>query len=138
MRITLNCGFMAIERHTFVRVVAITALAVGLAACGSTDDASEPADTGISDPIITTDDSDTDSRAGDVDDADGGSPDVSAPDSRAGDVDDADGGSPDVSAPKAIDIPDIEMIDVASDETVSLLSLADGKRPVLLWFWAPH
>ena len=36
------------------------------------------------------------------------------------------------------DVPSIEMVELSSGESVSLRSLVDGERPVLLWFWAPH
>lgn len=35
-------------------------------------------------------------------------------------------------------LPDIEVVDVASGETVALRSLVSAGRPTLLWFWAPH
>lgn len=35
-------------------------------------------------------------------------------------------------------LPDIEVVDVASGDTVALRSLASADRPTLLWFWAPH
>ena len=35
------------------------------------------------------------------------------------------------------DVPDVDLIDVRSGETVQLRSLVDGVRPVLVWFWSP-
>lgn len=36
------------------------------------------------------------------------------------------------------DLPDVEVVDVASGEEVALRSVASGQRHVLLWAWAPH
>ena len=36
------------------------------------------------------------------------------------------------------DVPDLEMVDVASGSNVRLASLVTGDTPLLLWFWAPH
>ena len=36
------------------------------------------------------------------------------------------------------DVPDLEMVDVASGGNVRLASLVTGDKPLLLWFWAPH
>ena len=36
------------------------------------------------------------------------------------------------------DVPDLEMVDVASGTGVRLASLVTGDKPLLLWFWAPH
>ena len=36
------------------------------------------------------------------------------------------------------DVPDLEMVDVASGGNVRLASLVTGDTPLLLWFWAPH
>ena len=36
------------------------------------------------------------------------------------------------------DVPDLELIDVASGSNVRLASLVTGDKPLLLWFWAPH
>ena len=38
----------------------------------------------------------------------------------------------------AVEIPDIDLIDVTSGATVNLRSVADGDNPLLFWFWAPH
>ncbi len=38
----------------------------------------------------------------------------------------------------AADVPDFEMVDVASGASVQLVSLVTGDKPLLLWFWAPH
>jgi len=36
------------------------------------------------------------------------------------------------------DLPDVEVVDLASGDTVNLQSLAAAGKPTLLWFWAPH
>ena len=36
------------------------------------------------------------------------------------------------------DVPDLELIDVASGSNVRLVSLVTGDTPLLLWFWVPH
>ncbi len=36
------------------------------------------------------------------------------------------------------DVPDLEMVNVASGTGVRLASLVTGDKPLLLWFWAPH
>lgn len=36
------------------------------------------------------------------------------------------------------DVPDVEVVDVATGAKVRLRSLFPGDKPVLLWFWAPH
>lgn len=36
------------------------------------------------------------------------------------------------------DVPDLEMVDVATGSNVRLVSLVTGDKPLLLWFWAPH
>ena len=36
------------------------------------------------------------------------------------------------------DVPDLEMVDVATGGSVRLVSLVTGDKPLLLWFWAPH
>ena len=36
------------------------------------------------------------------------------------------------------DVPDLEMVDVATGGGVRLVSLVTGDKPLLLWFWAPH
>ncbi|MCP3854068.1 MAG: hypothetical protein GY745_09400 [Actinomycetia bacterium] len=34
--------------------------------------------------------------------------------------------------------PDVDVIEIATGETINLLSLIAIDQPVLLWFWAPH
>jgi hypothetical protein len=34
--------------------------------------------------------------------------------------------------------PDVDVIEIATGETVNMQSLVAIDRPVLLWFWAPH
>lgn len=36
------------------------------------------------------------------------------------------------------EIPDAEVRDVKSGETVNIHSLAPSELPILFWFWAPH
>lgn len=35
-------------------------------------------------------------------------------------------------------LPDLQVVRVASNETVALQQLAPAGKPVVLWFWAPH
>ncbi len=35
-------------------------------------------------------------------------------------------------------LPAVDVLDVATGETVNFASLIPADRPVLLWFWAPH
>jgi hypothetical protein len=45
-------------------------------------------------------------------------------------------------APKAAifksDLPSVTVLDLSNSKQVDLASFADGKRPSLIWFWAPH
>lgn len=36
------------------------------------------------------------------------------------------------------DLPEVDVINVVSGETLLLSSLAPADRPILAWFWAPH
>jgi hypothetical protein len=36
------------------------------------------------------------------------------------------------------DLPSVKVLDLSNNKTVDLASFADGKRPSLIWFWAPH
>ena len=36
------------------------------------------------------------------------------------------------------DVPDLQMINMHTDEVISLQSVVDGQTPLLFWFWAPH
>ena len=38
----------------------------------------------------------------------------------------------------SVDLPAIEVVELASGDTVPLPSLATSGRPTVLWFWAPH
>ncbi len=38
----------------------------------------------------------------------------------------------------AADVPDVQVVDVATGASSSLRALLPGDKPVLLWFWAPH
>ena len=35
-------------------------------------------------------------------------------------------------------LPNVEVVDVGSGESIVLSSLAPADRPILAWFWAPH
>ena len=35
-------------------------------------------------------------------------------------------------------LPDVDVFDVATGDTVSFSALAPAEKPILLWFWAPH
>ncbi len=41
-------------------------------------------------------------------------------------------------APVASDLPNVDVLDVYTGETVNLTSLAPAGTPLLLWFYAPH
>jgi hypothetical protein len=36
------------------------------------------------------------------------------------------------------DLPSMSVLDLSNSKNVDLASFADGKRPLLIWFWAPH
>lgn len=36
------------------------------------------------------------------------------------------------------DLPSVTVLDLSSNKNVDLASFVDGKRPSLIWFWAPH
>ena len=36
------------------------------------------------------------------------------------------------------DLPDVEMINLNTGETVQLASYAPADKPIVLWFWAPY
>ena len=50
--------------------------------------------------------------------------------------DDGDAASPALAGPG--DVPDLQMINMHTDEAISLQSVVDGQTPLLFWFWAPH
>ncbi len=35
-------------------------------------------------------------------------------------------------------LPNVTVTDVITGKPFALASLADGKKPLLIWFWAPH
>jgi hypothetical protein len=37
-----------------------------------------------------------------------------------------------------VGLPSVEVLDVATSQMVQLASLLPSKRPLLVWFWAPH
>ena len=51
-------------------------------------------------------------------------------------ADDGDAASPALAGPG--DVPDLQMINMHTDEAISLQSVVDGQTPLLFWFWAPH
>ena len=62
-----------------------------------------------------------------------------APAEPGGDQPDSEGASANGAAVAvSADVPDLEMVDVASGSSVRLASLVTGDKPLLLWFWAPH
>ena len=36
------------------------------------------------------------------------------------------------------DVPDLQMINMHTDEAINLQAVVDGQTPLLFWFWAPH
>jgi hypothetical protein len=50
----------------------------------------------------------------------------------------ADPQGPQRPSPPEAALPDLEVVRVADGATVSLADLAEGDRPLLVWFWAPH
>lgn len=36
------------------------------------------------------------------------------------------------------DLPSMKVLDLSNSKQVDLASFADGKKPTLIWFWAPH
>ena len=57
-------------------------------------------------------------------------------DTAALDADDSAASAPALAGPG--DMPDLDMTNVHTGETVNLQSLVGGQTPLLLWFWAPH
>ena len=35
-------------------------------------------------------------------------------------------------------LPDVDVVDLATGQNVNLASFAPADRPIVLWFWAPH
>lgn len=99
---------MASRRSRFRSSIVIAALVVVAAACGS-DSATD---------VTSGGDGPTTTRAA-----------TAAPGSGA-----------DGSAPVAgtASLPSIDVLELASGDTVDLAALAEAGRPTLLWFWAPH
>lgn len=48
--------------------------------------------------------------------------------------------SPVVAATKTAtnDVPKVVVTDLRTGKPVNLPSIVDGKKPILVWFWAPH
>ena len=51
-------------------------------------------------------------------------------------VDEGTAAAPAVAGPG--DVPDLDMTNVHTGQTVNLQTLVTGQTPLLLWFWAPH
>ncbi|WP_419925819.1 hypothetical protein [Candidatus Poriferisocius sp.] len=47
--------------------------------------------------------------------------------------------APQTEAPApASDLPSVDVVDLATGDTVNLAGFAPSDRPIVLWFWAPH
>ncbi len=94
-----------------IRVLALAAcLALGTAACADSGDGPEAAPTGA--PVSTA------------------APTTQVP---------APEPTTETAAPApASDLPSVELVDVATGDTVNLASFAPSDRAIVLWFWAPH
>ena len=105
-------------RRTFLVCVALVALAA--AACGSDDPVtvSETTDPQAPEAPVESEESPTTSTA-------------------AADPPETAGADSAVAAGPG-DVPDLQMVDVHTDEAVNLQAVVDGSTPLLFWFWAPH
>ena len=50
----------------------------------------------------------------------------------------SDGAATRVDPPAESVIPEVDVVDLATGDTINLASFAPSDRPILLWFWAPH
>ena len=130
-------------------LVAAFALVLAVAACGSDDTTtvtepagaetrgSESPQSDATGPATTEADvAQSDAAASDAaEDPSGG---AAAGDSTVDSAvaDDGDAASPALAGPG--DVPDLQMINMHTDEAISLQSVVDGQTPLLFWFWAPH
>ena len=92
-----------------------------------------PSDAGTADPASTAADTAADGVAAAQPDGSSATADAAA-EPAAADTPEQ------VAAPVAVsgDVPDLELIDVATGDGVQLRSLLPADTPVLFWFWAPH
>ena len=65
-----------------------------------------------------------------------GAPEAGAQTADEGTTDDSAAPVPALAGPG--DVPDLDMVDVHTGETVNLQTLVTGQTPLLFWFWAPH
>ena len=65
-----------------------------------------------------------------------GAPEAGAQTADEGTTDDSAAPVPALAGPG--DVPDLQMINMHTDEAISLQSVMDGQTPLLFWFWAPH
>ena len=95
---------------------------------------SAPSDAGTADPASTAADTAADGAAAAAE------PDGSSATKEEATADAAADTPEQVAAPVAVsgDVPDLELIDVATGDGVQLRSLLPADTPVLFWFWAPH
>lgn len=48
------------------------------------------------------------------------------------------GDEPAAAASAVNQLPDVDVIDVASGDEINLAGFAPSDKPIVLWFWAPH
>ena len=114
--------------------VLAAALALVIASCGSGGAATTEPSAPDAD-VAQNDAAQSDDAASDAaEDPRGGAPGDSTVDSEV--ADDGDAASPALAGPG--DVPDLQMINMHTDEAISLQSVVDGQTPLLFWFWAPH
>ena len=65
-----------------------------------------------------------------------GAPETGAQTAEEGTTDDSAAPVPALAGPG--DVPDLDMVNVHTGETVNLQTLVTGQTPLLFWFWAPH
>ena len=65
-----------------------------------------------------------------------GAPEAGAQTADEGTTDDSAAPVPALAGPG--DVPDLDMVDVHTGQTVNLQTLVTGQTPLLFWFWAPH
>lgn len=134
-----------------MRRFAPAALAIVLVAgaCASGDDASQPTEVGAAEQVQEAQEAeqaesqeDAGESEAEAENADDGSDEGAAEPS-----DDAAGGSSEAAAtePEATEVdasnsivPAVDVVDLATGETVSLASYVPSNKPIVLWFWAPH
>ena len=65
-----------------------------------------------------------------------GAPEAGAETADEGTTDDSAAPVPALAGPG--DVPDLDVVNVDTGETVNLQTLVTGQTPLLFWFWAPH